>query len=1285
MRKIVFQLVRILIIVYSNASLLSQSFYVSEIDYSNFPEIKAKFYAFDSDGKLIPNPDITVKENGWKRNILEIKCPQEKPPVLYSSVLTIDVSGSMAWDYPARINIAKAAARAWINSLTPKSECAITSFNDFCYLNQDFTTNKTKLLNAIDMLSVGGGTNYNAAFLNPPAGGLLVAKSGKHKRCLIFLSDGEPNFTPDVQGIINLAIANNVTIYCVTLLMSCPQLLKDIATQTGGQWYENVTTQEQAEAIYRTILQNVKGSSEPCEVRWMSEIDCDENREVTVTLNNFSISIVTNYFVPSNSIKVLEVMPTSLSFGKIPVGKSSCKKVALTARNGDIIINNIFSSNNPPFSISSPTKFPITINKDMTDTLEICYTPTVTDYTYAKITIDNTSCSEKAVYSTGGTPGKKQTKRTLKLLFPNKGEYLYVGIDTLITWEGVTPADTVMLEYSTDSGSTWNLIVDAATGLKYNWSPVPNTPSNQCLARITMKSESTESDAPLILEGHSYWITNASWSPGGSMVATASGDSTAKIWNASTGEIIKNLVGHRGWLNNIAWNKDSTRLLTSSDDSTAIIWDYSSGQPLFTLRGHQGYVYWAEWSPDNSKILTTSRDGTAKVWDAFNGSLIYTLSGPNGHKGAVRYGVWSHLGNRILTASDDNTAKIWDALTGNLLKTLISHNYYINHAAWSSDDSKIALASGDGRASVWNSTTGTRISPLLNHNNQSVNFVLWNKSGDKLLTASDDSLVRIWDGNTYRLISTLTGHNGKVKQVRWNDDETKIVSVSEDKTAIVWDSAGKLLLHLKGHMKPLNYGSFSPIENRVLTASQDYTAIIWNIEPTLLQKQQDVSDSLWSIISPNWTSFDVDLGKVIVGNTKDTIVAGLIKNIGTTPIQINQLNIVGTDANNFKVFQLKTPFILDTNQAKNIGFYFTPSNQGIKNAQIEIISGAGKKIQNLTGEGIVPPIKILTNLVDFGAVEIGNQKEWDSILVQNIGGIAITINSIDNIGPDKTQFNVLNPTSFQIGPGETQNIKLRFKPTNIGRTSGRLAFNYSGLGSPAIAHLYGEGIGGRVYIPDDSAKPGEIISIRLILDKVKPATVQSIAKKFRARLRYQSTILAVNDTSLIKQKSNDSTYIDNTWEMSKNNEIIAQIPMTAGLGNVEQTTIDFDDFQWLDDSGNPVEYNVEIEGGTFKLLGVCKEGGPRLYKANGEIRLMLVKPNPSSSNYEIEFEAIESGKTDLFITNSYGEHVKTITILSPKIGVNTYYIDASDLSSGSYFLTLKTPSEIRTVKFEIIK
>ena len=74
---------------------------------------------------------------------------------------------------------------------------------------------------------------------------------------------------------------------------------------------------------------------------------------------------------------------------------------------------------------------------------------------------------------------------TITITSPNGGENLDVGSTHNITWTTTGTIDNVIIEYSTDEGYFWKNIVNAATNDgSYHWT-IPDTPSNNCLIRIS--------------------------------------------------------------------------------------------------------------------------------------------------------------------------------------------------------------------------------------------------------------------------------------------------------------------------------------------------------------------------------------------------------------------------------------------------------------------------------------------------------------------------------------------------------------------------------------------------------------------------------------------------------------------------------------------------------------------------------------------------------------------------------------------------------------------------------
>ena len=87
------------------------------------------------------------------------------------------------------------------------------------------------------------------------------------------------------------------------------------------------------------------------------------------------------------------------------------------------------------------------------------------------------------------------------------------------------------------------------------------------------------------------------------------------------------LAGHADFVFGLDFSPDGKRLVTASGDHTAKVWDAETGQDLLTLAGHSDAVNHAVFSPDGRRIATASDDGTAKVGDAETGQELLSLVG----------------------------------------------------------------------------------------------------------------------------------------------------------------------------------------------------------------------------------------------------------------------------------------------------------------------------------------------------------------------------------------------------------------------------------------------------------------------------------------------------------------------------------------------------------------------------------------------------------------------------------------------------------------------------------
>jgi WD40 repeat protein len=329
----------------------------------------------------------------------------------------------------------------------------------------------------------------------------------------------------------------------------------------------------------------------------------------------------------------------------------------------------------------------------------------------------------------------------------------------------------------------------------------------------------------------------AEFSPDGKWVATASNDSTARVWDAHTGLPVTPPLPHQSWVNTAFFSPDGRWLVTASGDHTALVWDLAAAHaaqlsgtpappPLFSPLRHVGSVWMATFSPDGKRILTTSFDQTARIWQLPPLPAEPTLLV---HAGAVNTARFSPDGIRVVTASSDNTARVWDAATGQPRTPPMKHADMVNSAVFSPDGERVVTASADHTAQVWDARTGVPVSPPLPHQDR-VNSAGFSPDGKWVVTASLDKTARVWDAQTGRLVSTFT-HQGDVLSAVFSPDGKWVVTASADYTAQVWDAqTGKPVAKPLQHKDRVISASFSPDGKWVVTASDDFTARVWDAQ-----------------------------------------------------------------------------------------------------------------------------------------------------------------------------------------------------------------------------------------------------------------------------------------------------------------------------------------------------------------------------------------------------------------------------------------------------------------------
>lgn len=322
-------------------------------------------------------------------------------------------------------------------------------------------------------------------------------------------------------------------------------------------------------------------------------------------------------------------------------------------------------------------------------------------------------------------------------------------------------------------------------------------------ARASLSATSIESRLELSLRGHKERVGAASYSPDGKRIVTASGDKTARVWDAASGELLKTLAGHTERVSSAVYSAEGTQILTASADKTARIWDARTGKTVLTIEGGEEAVDSADFSPDGTRVITVSSGkAVARLWDAVTGKPIVTLRAPPAKQpenpaqplpegrvmilssNAVEAAGFFPDNTRVFMASQDGTVSIWDAATGAMISSFNDEAAFIHTARLSRDGKLLAIASDTGAVRVWNLENG-KLAISLDHDG-AVSEAVFSADGSRIVAAAGDR-VELWDVERGEPLIIIAGFEDSASSVAFSPDGSHIVTATgEEKTARIW-------------------------------------------------------------------------------------------------------------------------------------------------------------------------------------------------------------------------------------------------------------------------------------------------------------------------------------------------------------------------------------------------------------------------------------------------------------------------------------------------------------------
>lgn len=320
--------------------------------------------------------------------------------------------------------------------------------------------------------------------------------------------------------------------------------------------------------------------------------------------------------------------------------------------------------------------------------------------------------------------------------------------------------------------------------------------------------------------GHTSGQCCALYLPGGKNVISGGTDRSVRLWDRTTGRLIRAFRSSDA-VESIAINPDGSTVLAGTTGGAIEVWETTSGRLLHTLQGHKKDVLALAVSADGGSIASAGYDGTVRIWSTSTGQLLRVITD---HKSPVRALALTAGNPRVISGDENGVVAVHDLATGKIVRK------------WKADSYLTALAA--------------------------------TPDGSRVITGGADRLVRIWDLATGELVRTIEGHTDRVNGVAVAPDGGRVASVAGDRTIHIWDlDTGKV--RLKGLSNFINLFSvtFSPDGKQLMFTGSGAGAVELECATGKVARGYDGSDT----VTPFAVAYSVQGDRLAVGTFRGTI------------------------------------------------------------------------------------------------------------------------------------------------------------------------------------------------------------------------------------------------------------------------------------------------------------------------------------------------------------------------------------------------------------------------------
>ncbi|KAF9085229.1 hypothetical protein BGX23_009844 [Mortierella sp. AD031] len=330
--------------------------------------------------------------------------------------------------------------------------------------------------------------------------------------------------------------------------------------------------------------------------------------------------------------------------------------------------------------------------------------------------------------------------------------------------------------------------------------------------------------------------------------AVTGGDDNSLVFSHGVPFVFnKTITDHTRFVQEVKFSTNGEMFASVGSDGKIFLYDAKTGEKIKELsaaeHGHTGGIFALSWSADSSRILTSSADQTAKIWDVEASSVVNTFDLANAGSnflGQQVGNIWK--GDNLVSLSLSGDLNYLDPSTSKASRVIQGHQKAITAFSISEDKQTLLTGSYDGRVMSWEENTG-KATPLneASHGNQVMQIV---NNGAQFVSAGMDDTIRILNAKNPSDVSVVS-ISGLPRSVSSSDDQTIVVATESEIQVI---QGGKKVDSLA-----VGYNAtaiaINPQGTTVAIGAQDAKVYVMGLDGTRLKALHTLSNNKGAITS----------------------------------------------------------------------------------------------------------------------------------------------------------------------------------------------------------------------------------------------------------------------------------------------------------------------------------------------------------------------------------------------------------------------------------------------------